>query len=321
MSRALVTGASGFVGRTLCGALAGAGYSVRAAVRRGGRVPAAATESAEVQMLGPDTDWSAALQGVDVVVHLAARAHVMRDSRDNDVLYERANAAGTFRLATQCAARGVRRFVFMSSVKVNGEETIGPPFTYRDRPMPADAYGESKLRGEMHAIEVGRETGMEVAVIRSPLMYGPGVKGNFLRLMRWVDQERALPFGRVVNQRSLINVWNLCDLVCTILARPQATGRVWMAADREDLSTPELVRRIACAMERRARLIAVPVPLLLLGGAMIGRYADMKRLCGSLIVDAADTRRELAWSPPLGVDEALRRTAEWFRSERIAHAA
>jgi len=314
----MVTGASGFVGSVLCTELSRAGYIVRAAVRDPRRVPTGATEQAVIDELGPATRWEAALEDIDCVVHLAARAHVMRDSQSNADLYMRANAQGTLRLATQCAHAGVRRFIFLSSIKVNGDATQARPFSPLDEPRPCDAYGESKWEAEKHALQVGRETAMEVVVMRSPLIYGPGVKGNFLALMHWVDKERLLPLGRIANRRSLVNVWNLCDLMLTLLTRSDVSGRVWMASDCEDLSTPELVRRMARVMGRRARLMSVPVPLLALAGTMVRRRAQAARLCGSLQVDVAATRQELDWSPAVPVEEGLRRTASWYQ-EAKAH--
>lgn len=319
MRRVLVTGASGFVGNVLCGTLSQAGYLVRAAVRDLSRAPPSAAERILVTDLGPTTPWEAALQGVDSVVHLAARAHVIRDSPLNAPLYLQANALGTLHLARQCARAGVRRFVYMSSVKVNGESTSDRAFTELDPPRPRDAYGTSKWEGERHAFEVGEQSGMEVAVVRSPLMYGPGVKGNFLRLLRWVDQRRLLPLGSVSNQRSLVSIWNLCDLLVAVLENSRAAGRIWMVSDGDDMSTPELIRRIARAMNRRAALIAVPVRLLEGLAAATGYRAELSRLCGSLVVDVSGTRHGLGWAPPIPVDEALRRTARWYTNQAGAN--
>lgn len=296
-----------------------AGYLVRAAVRDLNRTPAGAAERTLVTDLGPLTPWEAALEDVDSVVHLAARAHVLRDSPLNAPLYLQANALGTLNLARQSACAGVRRFVYMSSVKVNGESTTGRPFTELDPPSPRDAYGTSKWEGERHAFEVAAQSAMEVAVVRSPLMYGPGVKGNFLRLLRWVDKQRLLPLGGVSNQRSLVSVWNLCDALLAVLRSASAPGRIWMVSDAEDLSTPELIRRIARAMNRRAAMIAVPVRLLEALAAATGRRADLSRLCGSLVVDISTTRSALGWSPPVPIDEALERTARWYLDQAVAH--
>jgi len=315
VKRVLVTGASGFVGSVLCDVLTQSGYVVRAAVRELDRTPNGVSESVVTGDLGENTAWHEALDDVDSVIHLGARAHILGHSRNDSALYMQANAFATLNLATQAAARGIRRFVFLSSVKVNGEVTTTHPFNSSDEPRPRDAYGQSKWEGEKFALAVGEQTGMEVAIVRSPLVYGPGVKANFLRLMRWVDNGRLLPLGAVQNKRSLVNIWNLCDLLCVTLASSLAPGRIWMVSDGEDLSTPELVRKLASAMERPARLISVPVPMLQLLGFAFGYRAQVMRLCGSLVVDIAKTRAELGWSPPVPVDEALQRTVRWYEAE------
>ncbi len=317
MSRVLVTGASGFVGRTLCGALTKAGYRVRAAVRDPGRAPPDAAEIVTVGDLGADTSWHPALEGVDLAIHLAARAHVMND-RGNGEAYREVNARGTQNFAAHCAAARVRRLVFLSSVKVNGEAAAERPYSALDEPRPQDAYGVSKYEAERFAMQVGEQSGMEVAIVRAPLMYGPGVKANFARLMRWVDQERLLPLGAVANRRSLLSLWNLSDLLAVLLAHPAAPGQVWMASDGEDVSTPELIRRLARAMNRRVRLVAVPTALLRAAGSVLGRGAEVMRLCGSLTVDIDSTRGRLGWSPPLSLDEGLARTVAWYRSAEAA---
>jgi UDP-N-acetyl-alpha-D-quinovosamine dehydrogenase len=314
VKRVLVTGASGFVGALLCTELTRSGYVVRAAVRDPGRSPEYAAERVVTGNLGEGAPWDEALNGVDAVVHLAARAHMLGDSRENSVLYRQANALGTLHLARQAAAAGIRRFVFVSSVKVNGEATTGQGFDAADHPRPRDAYAESKWEGEKYAVATGEQSGMEVAIVRSPLMYGPGVKANFLRLMRWVDRERLLPLGSIRNKRSLVNIWNLCDLLRLMLTSPIAPGRIWMASDGEDLSTPELVRRIAGAMNRRARLLPVPMRVLQLLGLATGHGAEVRRLCGSLCVNIEKTREELGWSPPVSVTEGLERTVRWYLS-------
>lgn len=295
--------------------LAQSGYLVRATRRNGRQTPAAAAEQVVVGDLGADPQWQEALVGVDLVVHLAARAHVLGHPAADSGVYWETNALGTLNIARQSAAAGVRQFVFLSSVKVNGEATTSRAFTSRDEPHPQDAYGISKWEGEKFVMMVGRQTGMGVAIIRSPLVYGPGVKANFFRLMRWIDKEIILPLGAVQNKRSLISVWNLCDLILRLLAEPTAPAGVWMVSDGQDVSTPELIRHLANAMNRRARLLPVPVKALEYLGWTCGYRAQVARLCGSLAVDITDTRTGLDWFPPVSVTEGLQRTAHWYLSE------
>jgi nucleoside-diphosphate-sugar epimerase len=314
-SRILVTGANGFVGQVLCGVLGAAGYSVRAALRGPCALPVGATDSTLVGDIDATTDWSAALAGVDLVAHLAGRAHRLGDTRADAERYAATNAWGTRRLAEACAAAGVRRLVFVSTVKVNGEGPTITPYSAQDPPAPHDPYGQSKWLGEQLLQEVTARSHLQAAIVRPPLVYGPGVRANFLRLLRWVDRGWPIPLGAVQNRRSLVSVWNLCDLLMRLLTHPGAAGRVWMVSDDEDLSTPELMREIARAMERRARLIPVPVALLASVAAATGRRAELRRLCGSLQVDITPTRHELAWAPPVSFGEGLARTVSWYRSQ------
>jgi nucleoside-diphosphate-sugar epimerase len=317
--RALVTGATGFVGAALCPVLAQHGYAVRAARRA--LVPAAGRALDEVAVgdVGLDTDWSAALQDVQAVVHLAARVHVMRETATDPLAeFRRANVVATARLAREAAVAGVRRFVYVSSIKVNGERTVGSAFTADGVPHPEDAYAQSKLEAEQVLREIGERTGLEIVIVRPPLVYGPGVKGNFLSLLRWVDRGLPLPLGRCDNRRSLVGITNLVDLLASCVVHPAAAGRVFLAADGEDLSTPELVRRLARVLDRRARLVPVPQSWLRVAASMLGRAGMYERLCGSLQVDIRDARQVLGWAPVLTVDEELARTADWFRQRERA---
>jgi nucleoside-diphosphate-sugar epimerase len=313
MSRVLVTGATGFVGRALCELLCQSGYAVRAALRTERPLPDVITESVVVGNIGGGTNWHAALRGVDAVMHLAALAHVMNDAGRNGEAYLETNERGTRRLAEAAGRAGVRRFIFLSSVKVNGESSERA-FRADDAPQPQDDYGRSKWLGEQSLTRVGAATGMEWVVVRSPLVYGPRVQANFLRLMHWVDLEIPLPFGAVRNARSLVNVWNLSSFLTHVLASPAARCGTWMVSDGEDLSTPELVRRLALAMRRRPRLLSVPVGLLRVAGVLARKAAEIDRLCGSLTVDIESSRRDMGWSPVMPVDEALARTVRWYRS-------
>lgn len=312
MTRVLVTGAGGFVGTELCATLARSGYLVRAALRADRPVAEAVAEKCVVGEIGSATDWSAALRGVDVVIHLAARVHVPGDPAANRSLYFETNAAGAGRLAGAAARAGVRRFVGVSSIKVNGEQTTDRPYTDADEPSPADPYAESKRLGELMVLDAAARTGMEVVHVRPPLVYGSGVRANFLRLLRWIDSRRPLPFGSVNNRRSLVSVWNLSDLIVGLVRNPAAPGRTWLVSDGEDLSTPELIRRIGVAMGRPARLLAVPLVPLRIAGALTGSSASIARLLDSLQVDISRTRALLGWTPPLSVEEGLARTVRWY---------
>lgn len=302
MARALVTGATGFVGGHLIRALQSAGFDVRAAVRNPAAVLPAAVEGVPVSDIGPDTDWTAALQGVDVIVHAAARAHVLNAPASDAHLYFRCNAEGTRRLARSAADAGVKRLVLVSSIKADVKEDAA-----------ADPYGTSKQLGERHLQEVARGSGMEGVIVRPPLVYGPGVRANFLRMMRWVDRGWPLPLASIDNRRSLVNVWNLADIVATLARHPGAGGAAWSVSDGEDLSTPELLRRLAAAMGRNARLLPVSAGLLRLGGRLLGRTAEIDRLCGSLVVDITAARRDLGWRPVVSMEEGLARTVAWYR--------
>jgi UDP-glucose 4-epimerase len=236
------------------------------------------------------------------------------DTTQNRTLCETVNARGTLQLARAAAHEGVRRFLYLSSIKVNGEGSCHRPYQPTDLPNPSDTYGKSKFRAESYLVDAAMGTGMQAAIVRPPLVYGPGVRANFLRLMLWVDRQWPLPFGAVNNRRSLVSVWNLCDLIRVLLVDERPASGVWLVSDGEDVSTPELVRRLGHAMHRAVRLPKVPVPLLQVCAAIAGRKQEFGSLCGSLRVDIAATRERLDWSPLLSMEEALARTAVWYRS-------
>lgn len=313
----LVTGATGFVGRALIARLVERGCPVRAAMRRAGAFTAAGASVVTVGDLSAQTDWSAALAGVEVVVHAAARVHVMQDAAaDPLVEFRRINVQGTLQLARQAAAEGVRRFVFISSIKVNGEATQpGHPFTADDMPAPLDPYGVSKMEAEQGLREIAVQTGMEVVIIRPPLVYGPGVKANFQTMMRWLTGGVPLPLGAINNRRSLVALDNLVDLIVTCIDHPAAANQTFLVSDGEDLSTTQLLQRMGQALGKPARLIPVPTALLTLGAALIGKPAIAQRLCGSLQVDISKMRQLLGWTPPVSVDEGLKRAAEGYLRE------
>ena len=302
--KVLVTGASGFVGGPVCRSLLTAGHEVVAAVRRDDCFLPLEVEARRVDPLGPDTDWRAALRGCDAVVHLAARAHVMRDRvRDPLTLFRRVNRDGAVRLAEQAVAAGIGRLLFVSSIKVNGEVTLpGQPFRGDDAPVPVDAYGVSKAEAEAALADIATRTGLSLAVVRPPLVHGPGAKGNLAALMRVLEYGLPLPLGAIDNRRSLVGVDNLADALAFLLASP-AQGR-FLVRDGEDVSTPELIRRLACGLGRRARLLPVPVALLRLAGGMLGKAGAVSRLTGSLQVDDTPLRA-LGWLPPVTLDDGL----------------
>lgn len=305
----LVTGASGFVGQALLEKLESVGVSACGVVRQ-----MQSEAYLTVGDIGPNTDWARALEGVDVVIHTAARVHVMSDSAANPITeFHRVNVDGTLNLARQAADAGVKRFVFISSIKVNGEWTqLDKPFTADDVPAPIDPYGISKYEAEIGLRKIAQEIGMEVVVIRPVLVYGPGVKANFLAMMQWLYKGVPLPFGAIQNKRSLVSLDNLVDLIVACVDHPAAANQTFLVSDGEDLSTPDLLRRTAKALGRPARLMPVPKHMLEKGLKILGKGDLAQRLCGSLQVDISKTRELLGWAPPVTVDEALKKTADDF---------
>jgi nucleoside-diphosphate-sugar epimerase len=315
--RILVTGASGFIGSALVPALNAAGFATRRVVRRASEQQLSEGETLSIGDVDGTTDWTQALRDVETVVHLAARTHVLHET-DSDPLaaYRRVNVDGTRRLATQAAAAGVRRLVFLSSIKVNGERTFARPYMEDDAPQPEDAYGTTKLEAERVLRTIERETGIQVVILRPPLVYGPQVKGNFLRLMKLISRGWPLPLASVRNQRSLVYVGNLVDAILACIKTPAAAGRTYLVSDGPDLSTPELVRALAKCLSVQPRLYPFPPSLLALGASLAGKRDEAARLLGSLQVDGSRIRRELAWQPPHTMEEGLAKTARWFRVAR-----
>ena len=311
----LVTGAYGFVGSALCARLRRDGVSVRGATRS----VSSQSDDAETIAIGSissGTDWAVALKNVEQVVHLVARVHVMNDkSSDPLAEFRRVNVEGTSALARQAVAAGVRRFVFLSSIKVNGEFTEqGQSFATDDVPAPEDPYGVTKYEAENLLRQIASETGMEVVIIRPPLVYGPGVRANFESMMRWLARRVPLPLAAVAqNRRSLLALDNLVDLIVTCLHHPAAANQTFLVSDGEDLSTAQLLKRLGDAMGQPASVFYLPPALLKLGATVLNRPGIYQRLCGSLQLDISKTRRLLGWTPPVSVDEGLRRTAEGFR--------
>jgi len=315
--KVLVSGATGFVGGAMVRRLVAdhACKGVVAAVRRKVESQPEGGRQVQVGDLLPTTDWGLALQGIDAVVHCAARVHVMHDdAMDPLQVYREVNVNGTLNLALQAAQAGIGRFVFVSSIKVNGEATrLGRPFTADDVPSPLDPYGVSKLEAEQGLRDIEAQTGMEVVIVRPPLVYGPGVKANFAYMMRWVARGIPLPLGAIHNARSMVALDNLVDLLVACLQNPAAAGHTFLVSDGQDVSTTELLRRTAQAMGKKAFLLSVPAFVLELGATLLGKRAVAQRLCGSLQVDIDKTRHLLGWNPPLTLDQGLKKAVEGMK--------
>ncbi len=313
----LVTGAQGFVGLPLSTALVKLGYQVRCAVRGSFNVNQS-QETLSVGDINGDTAWTDALVDVTVVIHLAARVHVMNETAADALsAYRKVNVEGTLNLAKQAALAGVKRFIFISSIKVNGEATaLGHPYHEEQAPAPLDAYGLSKYEAELELQQLAKDTGLEVVIIRPVLIYGPGVKANFKAMMRCLALGMPLPLGSIHNQRSLLALDNLIDLIQLCIVHPAAANQTFLASDGMDLSTSELLRSMAEALGKPARLIKLPESLLMLGAKLVGKQAMAQRLCGSLQVDNAKARELLGWQPPVSVQEALLKVADAYREAK-----
>ncbi len=311
----LVTGANGFVGRVLCSSLAERGFSVKGAVRSEKAQLSQGIEKAVVGDIDSKTDWSDALRGIDCVIHLAARVHVMQEeSADPLAEFRKVNVAGTRKLAEAAVAAGVKRLVYVSSIKVNGEKTEGKPFTEADSPDPQDPYGISKREAEDALREISQRTGLEVVVVRPPLVYGPGVGGNYLRMLGLVKKGIPLPFASIDNRRSMIHVGNLADALILCAIHPDAGGETFLVSDDVPVSTSDLLKSLARAMGKKPALWRCPVSILALLGKIAGKSAEIDRLSGSLEVDSSHIRKKLGWKPPHPLEDGLIETVHWFHT-------
>jgi len=309
-STILLTGASGFVGQAIARMLLQQQHQLVCASRRPLALPGA--RQAIMPELGAKSDWMPLLAGTQAVIHCAARVHVMRETADYPLqLFREVNVDATLNLARQASVAGVNRFIFLSSVKVNGEQTApGCPFTEADPPHPEDAYAISKYEAETALLELARSCEMSVTIIRPPLVYGPGVKANFLSMMRWVKRGLPLPLGSIHNQRSFVYLENLASLVLASISHPAAANQIFLASDGQDMSTTELLQSAAAAFDMRSHLLPFPPALLMLLASMAGRRGAAQRLLQSLQVDSGKARRMLGWTPPFTVEQGLRATAK-----------
>ena len=311
----LVNGASGFVGQMLCAELLRQGWEVKAALRAPHQLPSG-IKSVTVGQIDGGTDWTEALAGVDIVIHLAARVHVMKESATDPLAeFLQINLHGTVNLAQQAAQAGVKRLVYVSSVKVNGERTADLlSFTESDQPHPQDPYGTSKWQAEQALQRIAQKTGLEIVIVRPPLVYGPGVKGNFLRLLTAIDRGIPLPLASANNLRSLVYVGNLVDALIACATQPAAAGQTYLVSDGEDISTAKLVEKIAAALGRHNRSFYFPPALLRVGATLLGRAEQADRLFDSLRISDKKIRDDLAWSPPYTLEQGIYETAEWYRA-------
>jgi nucleoside-diphosphate-sugar epimerase len=312
--RILLTGGSGFVGRAALKSFLGRGDAVRAALRRNIEL-----EGAEIFVVGDldeHIDWRVALEDIDTVVHLAARVHQLRDrSADPLAAYRRTNTEATLRLADQAASAGVKRFVYLSTAKVYGENSPQHSLREKDTPAPQDAYALSKWKAEQGLQRIAAEGGMEFCILRPPLVYGPGVGANFLRLMDHVARRKWLPLGAVRNRRTLLSLQNLVAAIHLAVTHPEAAGETFNVADDEALSTPELIRRLAAALGIEPRLDELPPNLLRIALRFLGRGAEAERLLGDFVLDNAHLKERLSWQP-MSIESGLQETAHWYRSRR-----
>jgi nucleoside-diphosphate-sugar epimerase len=307
LHKVLITGANGFVGQALLKAMLKQNISVVAAVRASGARVNDDSEQIEVGDLSAQQDWTLALGGVESIVHTAARVHVMNDTDSEPLnVFRQINTDATLNLARQAAQAGVKRFIFLSTIKVNGETTqSGFPFCEQINSLPTDPYAVSKWEAERGLIQIARNTGMEVVIIRPPLIYGPGVKGNFATMMKWLKRGVPLPLGAVHNRRSLLALDNLVSFILLCLEHPKAANETFVLADGVDISTTQLLEKIAHAMKKSPRLLPVPVSWMIFVANLLGKQAVAERLFGSLQIDITKAQNKLNWQPPVSMEKQL----------------
>ncbi|MCD5380543.1 SDR family oxidoreductase, partial [Candidatus Gracilibacteria bacterium] len=312
MKRILVTGATGFIGQHLVQELVNNNFEVAVTIRKKNNLFSSTVTQFIVKDIESDPDWTAVLQDIECVIHLAGRAHVLKDKNPDPLTeFRRVNTDGTINLAHQAIKLGIKRFIFISSIGVNGNVN-NKPFSVNDIPNPIEPYAVSKYEAEFELQKLTNGSKMETVIIRPPLVYGPNAPGNFAQLIKVTNKGIPLPLGEIHNQRSFIAIENLIDLIITCIKHPAAANKTFLASDDEDLSTTDLLRRMAIALEKPSRLIPIPPSIITLGATLLGKKEIAQRLCGSLQVDINHTKKTLDWKPPVSVDEALKKTADAF---------
>ncbi|MCU7835157.1 MAG: SDR family oxidoreductase [gamma proteobacterium symbiont of Taylorina sp.] len=310
MSKILITGSSGFIGQFLADELHKNKHNIVYTYRNSGNKVISTEENAfSIGDINASTQWQFALTDVDIVIHLAARVHVMQETHaDPLTVFREVNTLGSMRLAKQAVEAGVKRFIYLSTIKVNGERTSKTPFYADDQPNPREPYAVSKFEAEQQLLALGQKTGLDVVIIRPPLVYGPEVKGNFSRLIKLVDKSIPLPLAGIQNARSLVNIQNLCSLIQVCLSHPKAVGEVFLVSDAHDLSTSELFEKIAQALGKKSRLYYLPGGFLKFLTALAGRRSEYERLFGTLQVDISKNQQLLGWEPDVSVEEGIKKT-------------
>ena len=312
----LLTGATGFVGKALDSELKKNNFHIK--YLSGQSILKSLKSDNLKNFIKENINWSEYLSNTACVIHCAARSHIMKETETDPLaVYRSANVEATYNIAKQAARYGVKRFIFLSSVKVNGERTIGSSsFKYSDISKPKDAYAISKLEAEEALLELSKQTGLEIVIIRAPLVYGEEVKGNFKRLLNLVYKKIPMPFAKVSNLRSFIGIENLTNLIVCCIDHPKAAGQTFLASDGEDISTPDLIKKLSKLMGQPSRLFAFPLLIIKLISYLIGKSLEVKRLLDSLRVDSSNTQEVLGWSPPLSLDEGLKKTVIWYLRNR-----
>ena len=312
-----ITGINGFIGQALTARLSETSHIISGSVRPGSSYDGFPMKDITHKKLLIDEDWTQSLNGLDVVIHTAARAHIINEVVSNPLKeFQKINVASTLNLAQQAADAGVARFIFISSIGVNGNcNTV--PFVELDEPMPKEPYAISKYQAEKGLLDISRNTGMEITIIRPPLVYGPGVKANFKSMIQWMNKGVPLPLGAINNKRSFVALDNLVDFIILCTEHHQAANEIFLISDGEQVSTTELLKKVAKALGKKSLLVPVPIKIMILVAKLIGQSVMSDRLFESLQIDSSKARTLLGWKPVISMDEQLKKTVDAYLNEKI----